>query len=269
MTDIELQLAETFCKIDNTKEIEYPPIALSIGTKVINTKKGNEVVDIPIGTYGNFSFIQAPPKSRKSYFVSLLVSAYLRHNNFVGKIKSHRKSEQVLHFDTEQGHWHSARSFRRVIDMCGTSDGYHTFALRTINYSQRMEFIEYCFRKHKNIGICVIDGIADLVNDANNIEQSNDCVQKLMKWSTDFKCHIITVIHSNFGTDKPTGHLGSFLEKKAETQRSLEKNTVHSDQTTVTCKRSRGFPFENLSFKINNFGYPEIIENFYDPLKGT
>ena len=75
MTDIELQLAETFCKIDNTKEIEYPPIALSIGTKVINTKKGNEVVDIPIGTYGNFSFIQAPPKSRKSYFVSLLVSA--------------------------------------------------------------------------------------------------------------------------------------------------------------------------------------------------
>ena len=35
------------------------------------------------------------------------------------------------------------------------------------------------------------------------------------------------------------------------------------------CKRSRGFPFENLSFKINNFGYPEIIENFYDPLKGT
>ena len=45
MTDIELQLAETFCKIDNTKEIEYPPIALSIGTKVISTKNGNEVVD--------------------------------------------------------------------------------------------------------------------------------------------------------------------------------------------------------------------------------
>ena len=45
----------------------------------------------------------------------------------------------------------------------------------------------------------------------------------------------------------------------------MKTNTVHSDQTTVTCKRSRGFPFENLSFKINNFGYPEIIENFYDP----
>ena len=115
MTDIEMQLVETFCKIDNTKDIKYPPIALSIGSKVLTSKKGNEVVDIPIGTYGNFSFIQAPPKSRKSYFVSLLVSAYLRHNNFVGKIKSHRKNEQVLHFDTEQGHWHSKNGIYRIL----------------------------------------------------------------------------------------------------------------------------------------------------------
>ena len=127
-----------------------------------------------------------------------------------------------------------------------------------------------CMREEdKEIGLIVIDGIADLVSDANNLEESNLIVQKIMAWSTVYDCHIVTVIHSNFGSDKPTGHLGSFLEKKAETQISLEKNTVHSDQTTVTCKRSRGFPFENLSFKINNFGYPEIIENFYDPLKGT
>ena len=39
-----------------------------------------------------------------------------------------------------------------------------------------------------------------------------------MAWSTVYDCHIVTVIHSNFGSDKPTGHLGSFLEKKAETQ---------------------------------------------------
>ena len=37
-----------------------------------------------------------------------------------------------------------------------------------------------------------------------------------MEWSQKFNCHIITVIHSNFGSDKPTGHLGSALEKKRE-----------------------------------------------------
>jgi len=58
----------------------------------------------------------------------------------------------------------------------------------------------------------IIDGIADLVSDVNNLEESNLVVQKIMKWSAELDCHIVTVIHSNFGSDKPTGHLGSFLE---------------------------------------------------------
>jgi hypothetical protein len=53
-----------------------------------------------------------------------------------------------------------------------------------------------------------------LVSDVNNLEESNACVQKLMEWSAIYNCHIITVIHSNYGSSKPTGHLGSFLEKK-------------------------------------------------------
>lgn len=269
MTNEQLQLIDKLCKIDTTEKVDYPPLALSFGDKVIQSKKGNIVVEIPLGTLGNFSFIQAPPKSKKSFFVSLLVSAYLRSNNFVGKIKTHRRDEKVLHFDTEQGKYHASLGFRRVTEMCGVTDGYHPYFLRTLGYDQRIEFIEHCLKNYRNTGLVVIDGIADLVADVNDIEQSNNCVQKLMKWSSDYNCHIITVIHSNFGTDKPTGHLGSFLEKKTETQISLEKNTVHEDQVTVSCKRSRGFPFETFSFKINNFGYPELVDSIYDPLANT
>ncbi len=77
----------------------------------------------------------------------------------------------------------------------------------------------------------------------------------------------MAVIHSNFGSDKPTGHLGSLLEKKAESQIQLEANTVNDGMVTVKCKRSRNFPFETFSFKINDFGYPEIVGDLYDPLK--
>ena len=90
-----------------------------------------------------------------------------------------------------------------------------------------------------------------------------------MEWSQKFNCHIITVIHSNFGTDKPTGHLGSFLEKKTETQIQLETNTVNKDWITVKCKRSRGYAFDTFSFKVNNVGLPEIIGNLYNPLEGV
>jgi hypothetical protein len=272
--DKKWQLIESKCLIDSTKKVEQPPIALSLGNKSFPSKNGLggtkptwEVFEIPICTYGNFSFIQAPPKSKKTFFVSLLTAAYLGANNFSGKIKSHRDNRKLLHFDTEQGSWHSARAFKRAIDMSGIQNNYFTFALRTLGYKDRIEFIQYCIQKYQNAGMIVIDGIADLVSDVNDIEQSNNCVQQLMKWSADYKCHIVTVIHSNFGNDKPTGHLGSFLEKKCETQISLEVNTVNKDWISVSCKRSRSFPFENFSFKVNDFGLPEIIGDLYDPLK--
>jgi hypothetical protein len=108
------------------------------------------------------------------------------------------------------------------------------------------------------LGLVVIDGIADLVADVNNIEESNLCVQKLMEWSTLYKCHIVTVIHSNHGSTKPTGHLGSFCEKKTETQISLAREE-DSKVVTVSCKRSRNRGFDDFQFFINDYGFPELI----------
>ena len=48
----------------------------------------------------------------------------------------------------------------------------------------------------------------------------------------------------------------------------LEKNTVNKDWVTVKCKRSRGFAFDTFSFQVNELGLPEVVDNYYDPLKG-
>ena len=266
-----MELIKEECTIDTTEVMEYPPTALSYGEKTIQTTKGDITFPIPIGTYGNFSFVQAPPKSKKTFFASLLASVYLSGgNNFGGNIRGHRDSKCLLHFDTEQGHWHSQRVFKRVLDMANVQDVgcYQTYALRTINYKTRIQFIEHILKENgdKN-GLVIIDGIADLVSDVNNLEESNLCVQKIMEWSAKFNCHIVTVIHSNYGSEKPTGHLGSFLEKKTETQIQLELNSVHKDNITVKCKRSRGYAFETFSFSVNELGLPFVVGEIYDPLK--
>ena len=265
-----MQKMEKECLVDTSLKMEYPPVALSLGKKLIQTKTENIILPIPIGTYGNFSFVQAPPKTKKTFFISLLSSVYLSgSNSFGGDIKGHRTNECLLHIDTEQGKWHAQRVFKRAIEMStiDSTQCYYTFALRQVSFKKRIEFIEYLLKDRiKNTGLMIIDGIADLVSDVNNLEESNACIQKLMEWSAIYKCHIITVIHSNFGSDKPTGHLGSFLEKKAETQIQLEANTVNKQWVTVKCKRSRGYAFETFSFKVNDLGYPEVIGNLYDPL---
>ena len=266
-----MELIAEECTIDTTTVMEYPPTALSLGEKTIQAKGGDITMPIPIGTYGNFSFVQAPPKSKKTFFVSLLASVYLSGgNNFGGKIKGHRDGRCLMHFDTEQGHWHAQRVFKRVQDMSNTKEVgcYHTYALRTIGYKERLLFIEHCLEQNKGKnGLVIIDGIADLVSDVNNLEESNLCVQKIMQLSAKYDCHIVTVIHSNYGSDKPTGHLGSFLEKKTENQIQLEVNTVNKEWITVSCKRSRGYAFETFSFSINEFGLPFVVGEIYDPLE--
>jgi len=266
-----MELIAEECTIDTSEVMEYPPTALSLGEKTIQAKGGDITMPIPIGTYGNFSFVQAPPKSKKTFFVSLLASVYLSGgNNFGGKIKGHREGRCLMHFDTEQGHWHAQRVFKRVQDMSTTKEVgcYHTYALRTIGYKERLLFIEHCLEQNKGKnGLVIIDGIADLVSDVNNLEESNLCVQKIMQLSAKYDCHIVTVIHSNYGSDKPTGHLGSFLEKKTENQIQLEINTVNKEWITVSCKRSRGYAFDTFSFSINEFGLPFVVGEIYDPLE--
>ena len=268
-----MELLEQDCYIDASTDLEYPPLALSFGTQTIQTKKGLKTYDVPIGTYGNFSFVQAPPKSKKTFFISLLSAVYLKGSldGAGGNLKGHRDGKCLVHFDTEQGKFHAQKVFKRVLDMTGLDkECYHTYGLRALSYKERIDFIEYYLydkMEGKNIGMVVIDGMADLVSDVNNIEESNLATQKIMEWSAKLNCHIVTVIHSNFGSDKPTGHLGSFLEKKAETQIQLELNTVNKDLVTVSCKRSRGFSFDNFSFKVNQLGYPVVEGAAYDPLK--
>ena len=226
-----MQSIEEDCKINAREIISYPPVAISLGENLIKTKYGDMLLPIPIGTYGNFSVVSAPPKTKKTFLISLLASVYLSgSNNFGGNIKGHRENRSVLHFDTEQGKWHAQRVFKRVLDMNDSdySKYYHTFGLRTIGFKQRIEFIEYCLEhKAEKIGLCVIDGIADLVSDVNNIEESNAIIPQIQ----------------------------------------LEANTVNREWVTVKCKKSRGYSFETFSFKVNELGLPEIVGNLYDPLK--
>jgi len=261
-----MQSIEEECAIDINKKIEHPPVAISFKTKEVSTKDGVKSFPNAIGTYGNFSFVQAPPKSMKTFFVSLLGSAFCNpKGKFTRGMDSFRDKKHFVHFDTEQGEWHAQRVFKRIQWMNkGLSlDFYHTFALRKISYRSRIDFIEYyleCMREEgKEIGLVVIDGVADLVSDANNLEESSAIVQKIMAWTTIYNCHIVTVIHSNNGSDKPTGHLGSFLEKKAETQIQLSRDENKLGAITVSCKRSRNTPFEQFDFKLDEEGLPKVI----------
>ena len=266
-----MDFIEHDCKVDINEKIDYPPVALSYGEKLLKSESGDKLVPIALGTYGNLSVVTAPPKTMKTFFISLLASVYLSGTNiYGGNLKGHKGNGHLLHIDTEQGLWHCQKVFKRPLTMDSSinTNNYHTFGLRSIDHKMRIDFIDYYLENKINKpSLIIIDGIADLCSDANSIIESNALVQRLMEWSAKYKCHIINVIHQNYGSQKfGTGHLGSFLEKKAETVIALEANTVNKDWVTVKCGRSRGYSFDTFSFEVNDVGLPQVVNNIYDPL---
>ena len=251
------------CFINPNEEIEHPPVAISLGEHSYKTKEGTLVYPTPIGTYGNFSFIQAPPKHKKTFLVSLLSAAYLKgETKFSGGLRGHRDNKCLLHFDTEQGDFDAHKTFKRVVEMCeDDSQCYQTFGLRKLSFRERALTIDFAIRTTPNLGLVIIDGIADLISDVNDINQTNRLMDRVLYWTKEFKCHIMTVIHTNYDSDKPTGHLGSAMSKKAETQMHLSKSENNPSVINVSCKSSRSRAFEDFGFYVNQVGYPQLAND--------
>lgn len=250
--------------IDPAEEIKQQPIALSIGESIY---KGNSY-PIPFGSYGDFSCIVGASKSRKTFFKSMVEAAYIggRSNIYNPSIKGHNNDKKfVLSFDTEQSHFHAQRVQRRVLELIGGNcDYYKTFGLRSYTPKERFDFIDWIVFESEfknNIGLMSIDGFVDLVTDFNSLEQSTGLTEKLLNWTAKGKMHCTGILHKNFGTAKPVGHVGSSVLKKAETVVFVEKDD--DDVTVVKCEYSRNQAFKEIKFNVDdNDWLPKEIQEF-------
>jgi hypothetical protein len=250
--------------IDPAEEIKQQPIALSIGE---SNYKGVSY-PIPFGSYGDFSCIVGASKSRKTFFKSMIEAAYIGgksniHNPSIKGFNSDKKF--VLSFDTEQSHFHAQRVQRRVLELIGGNcEFYKTFGLRGYTPKERFDFIDWVVFESdfkNNIGLMSIDGFVDLVTDFNSLEQSTGLTEKLLNWTAKGKMHCTGILHKNFGTAKPVGHVGSSILKKAETVVFVEKDD--DDVTLVKCEYSRNQPFKEIKFKVDdNDWLPKEIQEF-------
>lgn len=239
--------------ISLTEDIPFPETIISIGT---HQYKGN-TYPTSVMTAGEFSVIAAPPKSKKSFFKSQLCASYIggSASYYFPNIRGHRNSDfAVLDLDTEQSPFYAQRTFKRVERIVNAPyNRYFPFKLRHMTPVERVAFIDQLLDYHRNnVKLVFIDGVADLIEDTNDLSQSNYIAGKLLKWTDEYKIHICTVIHVAHGTTKLTGHLGSTLTKKAETVFQLKPDESDDDVVKVTHQYSRGRSFEPFEFRMDN-----------------
>lgn len=260
---IDFKKLHDTCLVDIKAKLKDPPVALSIGEYAY---KGRSY-PIPFGTYGNFSCLVGASKSMKTFLKSALVAGYIggRSNYYFPNLKGHdTDGKYILDIDTEQSTFHTQRVAKRVCEMVGSEfEYYKPFALREENASIRFQFIEWCIMESEykdNLGLVVIDGAADILDTVNDLDVSNKIVQGMMKWTSKSNAHLCTILHRNHNSDKPTGHLGSTIMKKAETVAFVTKD---ENEVSVTANYTRDFPFEEFKFKLNDDFLPmEITDQF-------
>ena len=237
------------------KEIqpEQPAAVLLLGGKGISTP-------------GNLTVISAQAKDGKSAAVSAMMAAALNPSaadiHRLGFRAAAHQGRAIVHIDTEQSAYDHYRLCKRTLRRAGIEDTpeiFRSYMLADIDAHQRIQLfelsLEIASQEFGGVFAAFIDGVGDLVTDPNDGPEAFSLVGGLHRLSIHYHCPIVCVLHENPGSayGKTRGHLGSQLERKAETNLRLAKDP--SGRTTMWVERGRSCHIpksEGLQFEYSD-----------------
>ena len=242
-------------KLDLEKELQAPDAVLTLGGCCVASR-------------GNLSAVVGEAKSKKTFLTSGLVASLLHLRKEARPFPMIPTDsyflDRIIWVDTEQSEFHARRVADRITRMSGYpkregSKGdprIDYFTLREVEPKERfallLEAIELI-----HPALVVVDGVADLQRNTNDLEESDWLVGQLMAISTLYNCHILCILHTNPGSDKARGHLGSSLQRKAETVIYVHKV---GEKSLVEPQFCRNEPFDRFAFRVDEEGLPVVCD---------
>ena len=214
---------------------------------------------------GNLVALSAKWKNGKTFFCDILTAIFLGSDRFTG-CHPMVESGKVLFFDTEQAVSDTARILKTIHAMTGEQrhDDVAVYCLRNAGIDSgdcaddeisRFDFISQTIA-HDHPDLVIIDGIADLIYNYNDVIESQEVVNKLAAIANENNCCIVVVMHQNKGSrDKNMkGHLGTLLFQKCSDVFNVEKcGTIFIATHAVSRHRNCG----DFVFKLGEDAIPE------------
>lgn len=263
LTDEEILKGFESTVINLKEKVERPPVVLSIGLD--DKSYGGVHYPLKFATKGNFSVIKGPQKARKSFVKSLIESCALGGNSFrftdYLEIKSYGlDSKWIISIDCEQSKYDVWSNGIRIPEMVGKHpDNYKILMWREKSKAEKLAYLDWLFMRSPykdNLGLVVLDGYVDFVYDPNDQKECSIFIDLLMKYSSVANCHIMGMLHTNPGSDKMRGHLGTIAGQKAETVMYVENK---GDFSLASCSDVRGSkPFKDFTVRIDEKWLPYV-----------
>lgn len=250
-------------------------------------------------TEGNFSVFSALSKAGKSAVSgSIVVSTLPGEGDTMGFTSSNIGGKALVCIDTEQSDYHHDKKMAIAMKR----KGYGPWGTRAIPdwvapYALAGEVLDVTwleaimwseFHRCGGIHSVILDGVADLVRNVNDPAEADKMSAELMRLAKLYKCHIIAIIHINPGSadsGKTRGHLGSTLERKAETNLTIkvtDRDRVVYARNARDCdipeKKGTRFAWNDdagmfvtteAGAPADGFGVPDVLEYLYGAEKHT
>lgn len=208
---------------------------------------------------GDLQAIKAKSKNGKSFLCAILIASVMGCDRF--KFEAVEQGATVLYFDTEQNKRNTAALAKRVYSLMGWNTDHNearfkAFSLRSKTISERLPIVVRQVEKNKPTA-AFVDGVADLLEDFNDVEQSNRLINTLMRLSADTDTAIVCVLHTNKRKEDTNmkGHLGTILLQKASDVFEVEKDKSTFFVTETDC---RNIAISDFAFAIDESGVPTI-----------
>ena len=206
---------------------------------------------------GDIIAVKAKSKHGKTFLCSIFAAVAMGAE--WGSLNAVENDCKVMFVDTEQHEKNVARVARRIHAMAGidihkNSGRLLCYALRKMEMNKRWQFISDRITEERP-DLVIIDGIADLIADFNNITESQEIIGKLMATSAEFNLSIIFVLHTNKSKEDNNmkGHLGTMAVQKCSDVFEVVKNVATFNVSVSEC---RNIPIPEFSFILDNDGVP-------------
>ena len=211
-----------------------------------------------IGSAGNFVVITGKPKARKSAFAQAILSSAITGTEILGLgIRMPVDHNQIVLVDTEQDRNDIAANLYRLKKQCGFKsfkavDNLGVYSVSELEPEKLISFINTLFITRKGIGLMIIDGLLDLINDMNDVKESRNLLHQIKVWAKNHNCLIITILHQSKSTGYSIGHLGSFADRKAQAVLQVEKEKDENISTLSAQYMRSDKHFEPISIIYNS-----------------
>jgi RecA-family ATPase len=206
----------------------------------------------------NVLVISGKPKSRKSVVAQSIIGAALSGKSVLGIEANISNTDKVVLVDTEQSKHdlqNSLQRMSRLIEVDKLPENFICYSVRQLNPHKIKQAISEIVSKPE-VRLLVVDGALDLILNMNDILEVKDVLDFLKKILSDTDVALILIVHQSKTTNFTIGHLGSFLDRFAQTV--LEVTKIENGNSEIKAQMMRS----DADFKPYEFYYNFNTNNY-------